>query len=288
MSQGLTIVLCEAPGPGPAERWTEQGIGQALGRLPGVELVVLPHLYDLAPEGPAVGRLRAIEGDFILLAAVYPRAAYWVLRANGIGGRMGPTAMFPVEELARRKSGMSDPAERTIWCFDLRASVDEAPLVAEIRRIVHEVTGEPIEPPPVEVAPPAVLRTEEATASRWYPVIDYDRCINCLECLNFCLFGTFGIDSAGHIFVEQPDACRDGCPACSRICPKQAIMFPEYTDPAIAGDHAARHRSSEIQPIEFLGMLGSAPSAPPKPKAVPPVPKDDLDRLVDELDASGL
>src|SRR5262245_903893 len=24
---------------------------------------------------------------------------------------------------------------------------------------------------------------------RWYPVIDYSRCTNCLECLDFCLFG---------------------------------------------------------------------------------------------------
>ena len=92
---------------------------------------------------------------------------------------------------------------------------------------------------------------------RWHPVIDYDRCTNCLECLNFCLFGTYGLDEAGRILVEMPETCRDGCPACSRICPVGAIIFPACEDPAIAGD-----------------------DSPPAARG------DDLDRLVDELDRS--
>jgi NAD-dependent dihydropyrimidine dehydrogenase PreA subunit len=67
-------------------------------------------------------------------------------------------------------------------------------------------------------------------------VIDFSRCGNCLECLNFCLFGVFGTDADERPIVEQPDACRSGCPACSRICPEGAIMFPQHGDPAIAGD----------------------------------------------------
>ncbi len=38
------------------------------------------------------------------------------------------------------------------------------------------------------------------------------------------------------ILVEQPDNCRKGCPACSRVCPENAIIFPQHKTPAIAGD----------------------------------------------------
>ena len=51
----------------------------------------------------------------------------------------------------------------------------------------------------------------------WFPVIDYDRCTNCKQCLSFCLFGVFGADADDRIEVQNPDQCKTGCPACSRI-----------------------------------------------------------------------
>src|SRR5690606_5903847 len=66
---------------------------------------------------------------------------------------------------------------------------------------------------------------------RWYPVIDYNRCTNCLECLDFCLFGVYGVDPLERIHVDHQDNCKKGCPACSRVCPEQAIIFPEYKTP---------------------------------------------------------
>ncbi|MEX2185814.1 MAG: ferredoxin family protein, partial [Pirellulales bacterium] len=32
----------------------------------------------------------------------------------------------------------------------------------------------------------------DPAARRWYPVIDYSRCTNCMECIDFCLFGVYG------------------------------------------------------------------------------------------------
>jgi NAD-dependent dihydropyrimidine dehydrogenase PreA subunit len=69
----------------------------------------------------------------------------------------------------------------------------------------------------------------------WYPVIDYSRCTNCMECIDFCLFGVYGVDKLDRILVEHQDNCKRGCPACSRVCPEHAIMFPDYKTPAIAG-----------------------------------------------------
>jgi len=80
-----------------------------------------------------------------------------------------------------------------------------------------------------------VDRFGEVPPPRWYPVIDDSRCTACLECVNYCLFGVYAIGGDSRPFVDQPDACRDGCPACARVCPSQAIMFPLYEDRVIAG-----------------------------------------------------
>ena len=80
-----------------------------------------------------------------------------------------------------------------------------------------------------------VERLDESPKPRWYPVIDVALCNACLECVNYCLFGVYAIGDDSRPFVDQPDACRDGCPACARVCPNQAVMFPLYEDRVIAG-----------------------------------------------------
>lgn len=80
-----------------------------------------------------------------------------------------------------------------------------------------------------------VVSIDEHPGRRWYPVIDFSRCTNCMECIDFCLFGVYGVDKLETIVVEQADNCRKGCPACSRVCPQNAIIFPQHKTPAIAG-----------------------------------------------------
>ncbi len=70
----------------------------------------------------------------------------------------------------------------------------------------------------------------------WFPVIDYDRCVNCRQCMNFCLFGTYGLSDEGRVQVVKPSGCKTNCPACARMCPRQAIIFPKYADSPINGD----------------------------------------------------
>ncbi len=70
----------------------------------------------------------------------------------------------------------------------------------------------------------------------WFPVIDYDRCTNCMQCLSFCLFDVYGVSGQGKIQVQNNDNCKTNCPACSRVCPEVAIMFPKYVAGPINGD----------------------------------------------------
>ncbi len=70
----------------------------------------------------------------------------------------------------------------------------------------------------------------------WFPVLDYDRCVNCKQCISFCPFGVYALDGGGIVRVVHPENCKDQCPACARMCPSVAIIFPKVKDNPINGD----------------------------------------------------
>jgi hypothetical protein len=152
---------------------------------------------------------------------------------------------------------------------------------------------------------------EENVPRRWYPVIDYARCTNCMECIDFCLFGVYGVDHHGLILVESQDSCKKGCPACSRVCPENAIMFPLHKTPAIAGadgevaglkidlsklfgggglsalEEAVSERDAELVK-DGREAVGAAVGMPKRQPSKQTGPKDDLDDLLDSIDAMGV
>ncbi len=69
----------------------------------------------------------------------------------------------------------------------------------------------------------------------WYPVIDRERCKDCGLCLEFCLFGVYE-KKDGKVLVSNPANCKTNCPACARICPEAAIMFPKFNESPVDGD----------------------------------------------------
>jgi len=91
----------------------------------------------------------------------------------------------------------------------------------------------------------------------WFPVIDYDRCTNCMQCLSFCLFGVYGVDGEKRIQVQNNDNCKTNCPACSRVCPEAAIMFPKYKAGPINGDAVSdSDLNREKMKIDISALLG--------------------------------
>jgi Pyruvate/2-oxoacid:ferredoxin oxidoreductase delta subunit len=91
----------------------------------------------------------------------------------------------------------------------------------------------------------------------WFPVIDYDRCTNCMQCLSFCLFGVYGVDGDHQIQVRNEDKCKTNCPACSRVCPEAAIMFPKYRTGPVNGDEVSEEGiSKEKMKIDVSALLG--------------------------------
>jgi Pyruvate/2-oxoacid:ferredoxin oxidoreductase delta subunit len=90
----------------------------------------------------------------------------------------------------------------------------------------------------------------------WFPVIDYDRCTNCMQCLSFCLFDVYGVYD-GKIQVQNNNKCKTDCPACSRVCPEVAILFPKYRHGPINGDVVnADDVRRESMKVDISSLLG--------------------------------
>jgi Pyruvate/2-oxoacid:ferredoxin oxidoreductase delta subunit len=91
----------------------------------------------------------------------------------------------------------------------------------------------------------------------WFPVIDYSRCTNCMQCLSFCLFDVYGVSGEGKIQVQNNDNCKTNCPACSRVCPEVAIMFPKYSAGPINGDVVSEaDLGREKMKVDITSLLG--------------------------------
>ena len=337
----LTVVISQHQGKNPVKRQLEEELAMACMMDPEVEVSIIPNLYDLAHDHSGVLFLKGIRGDVVVLSWLFPRATQWILDRAGIKGKAGTVFLVgeddeddeDQDEAASKKNpdaiGTLDVPSRLIYSIDLRASTDPQEFLTEIRRIVKETSTETVDlmrwiqgEPKKEkreryLSPQAMLgigssetgaiaevETEEQVRRRWYPVIDYDRCTNCMECIDFCLFGVYGVDALDRILVEAQDSCKKGCPACSRVCPENAIVFPQHKTPAIAGangevaglkidlsqlfgggdamDRAARERDIERvrDGREAVGMSVGIPKRQANACGV----RDELDDLIDGLD----
>src|SRR6266542_671269 len=91
----LTVVLSQAQGKHPAERALEESLVAALIMQPGLDVSVIPYLYDLTADHTARLFLESVQGDMVLLGWLYPRAAFWLLDRDGIKGHFGESQLKP-------------------------------------------------------------------------------------------------------------------------------------------------------------------------------------------------
>jgi len=92
----------------------------------------------------------------------------------------------------------------------------------------------------------------------WFPVIDGERCTNCQQCLGFCLFGVYDLTPEGRVRVANAEGCKTNCPACARICPEVAIIFPKYHESPINGGPVLDEAKEKARiKIDLEAVLGS-------------------------------
>tara|TARA_R110002111_G_scaffold262694_1_gene340238 strand:+ start:189150 stop:190193 length:1044 start_codon:yes stop_codon:yes gene_type:complete len=342
----LTVVISQAQGKNPAKRELEESLAAALLMEADLEVSLVPHLYDLSADHTGTLFLQAIRGDVVVLSWLYPRASHWVLDRLDVRGREGlvllkeeideaeedpeaaESTSVPYDNPERQKS----IPDRKIYSIDLRVSSSPDDYLTEIKRLSQDAQVQTFQlgnmlqetPRPAQLEkylkPLDIISAQkmngniaeadqlEPTKRRWYPVIDYGLCTNCMECIDFCLFGVYGVDQGGQILVEEQDSCKKGCPACSRVCPENAIIFPGHKTPGIAGadgevaglkidlsklfgapdalEMAARERDVELV-AEGRDAVGLSVGIPSRLK-VSQSTSDELDDLIDSLDAMEL
>jgi heterodisulfide reductase subunit A-like polyferredoxin len=91
----------------------------------------------------------------------------------------------------------------------------------------------------------------------WFPVIDYDRCEHCRQCLNFCLFGVYELSESDKVEICKPANCKTNCPACARACPHSAIIFPKYSEAPINGDEVTEESLQNQEDKPDLSRLAN-------------------------------
>lgn len=181
----------------------------------GIEFEAVADLCELsARKDPALKRWAKM--DTIKIVACFERAVKWLFHAGG-----APLQPERVEFLNMRTDSIESILGSLSEC---EASATE-----------HE-----------EIEP-----DKRGKWIPWFPVIDYERCANCKQCLNFCLFGVFGLSEQGQVQVQQPANCKTNCPACARVCPQKAIIFPKYTESPFNGDKVGTEDGAKLS--ELLG-----------------------------------
>lgn len=194
-------------------------------------------------EGPGSTPLAAADRA-ALVAGLLDRG-YAVTRAGAAAAPTGAEAAFVVVgRFGGRPPEVGDAAGgRPVTVCDLEGrSVDEAVGLVEAAR-----GGDAMNRPDVA----------GGGWKPWFPVIDTGRCTNCMQCLSFCLFDVYGVSAESTLRVENPANCKVNCPACSRVCPEVAIMFPKYHAGPIDGgpvSEADVHR--EKMKVDISALLG--------------------------------
>ena len=191
-----TILLCRCAHAGRIDAQQHATLKTALVNA-GWSVETVDDLCGLAVESPDALAQLATQAD--TLVACHDRALRWLLDRAGVGA----------EALPRFLNLMAGTA---------------ANLAQELGVSVEGIDAQ-AEPQP-----------EAPAWQPWYPVVDYDRCIGCMQCASFCLFGVYSKDENNRLKVVYPQGCKNLCPACARICPEAAIIFPKLDESPYNGE----------------------------------------------------
>ena len=139
--------------------------------------------------------------------------------------------------------------ERAIrWLFDMGGAplpVDTSVKILNPRSLPPEKIMNALRTEKTDTSEaPSYISGNKERQEPWFPVIDRDRCRSCKLCFNFCLFGVYTVDDQDRVRVSQPDNCKNNCPACARVCPERAIIFPKIDQSPINGDEVDESKIS--------------------------------------------
>lgn len=238
-------------------------------QFPLLDFISIPCLTDL--DDSVIQTLQSFDNELLFLSPLSRRATYWLLKTFPING-----SLCFLSENAPKSETSSNISSRNLYCekYSVLSENSLQTLIESFCRILSEQNSKRAKvdqfdaiqtktnPIDISISSPSLFLKNKQPEEHWFPVIDYSACQGCLECVNFCLFGVYSVNEQNQPIVENPSACRNGCPACSRICPGKAIIFPLYQDAAINGEmepdeiqKQLEQTASESDPSTLLSLL---------------------------------
>jgi NAD-dependent dihydropyrimidine dehydrogenase PreA subunit len=228
MRQERRVLYCECANAAVLSAQAKQEVRQRLTEA-GLRLDVVPDLCELASrKAPLLAELAG--STCLAVAACHPRAVTWLFAAGG--------APLP---------------EAGVTLLDMRGA-DTDGLANAVRGFVDRAVAMAADVPESECPEPEDAAPSPA-GQPWFPVIDRDRCEDCGQCLSFCLFGVYTTDADGTTQVANPANCKYLCPACARVCPSAAIIFPKYPNAPINGGELKPGEVAEPLKIDKAVLL---------------------------------
>ena len=55
----------------------------------GIDVTVVPNLYDIKPDSTSMLALSSIKGNMVVISWMFERASHWILDRNNIVGHVG-------------------------------------------------------------------------------------------------------------------------------------------------------------------------------------------------------
>jgi NAD-dependent dihydropyrimidine dehydrogenase PreA subunit len=229
MPEDRAILFCRCARFDRVPRDVRDAVLGAL-REAGAGFEAVDDLCGLAARRDPALRRWAAQPD-LRVVACWPRTAKWLFHAAGA-------------ELADEKTKV----------LNMRAQPAE--------QIVAALLGDGT---PCQAGPrpgrPATTPGDAASADGeeswlpWFPVIDYDRCAGCGQCAGFCLFGVYTVEGDEKPVVANPQNCKTNCPACARVCPQVAIIFPKFPSGPISGEDVDEGEAAKARDASALQDL---------------------------------
>jgi NAD-dependent dihydropyrimidine dehydrogenase PreA subunit len=207
-----TIIFCNCGARQESSVW--MGAEEKLRQFENINLTILSDLCGFCALDPEKLKELISNSEKVLIIGCHPRSLRLLLGQAGIG------------------------SSEKIRFFDLLENSDET---------LSEILSGYITPGPVSVPNPQMVHDPSWPA--WYPVIDPDRCNKCGQCADFCLFGVYR-KTAEKVEVVNPKGCKNNCPACARICPQVAIVFPKYVPGGPISGSDSFNESAEMQRLQ--------------------------------------
>ncbi len=253
MKKKSCVVVCHCRAGLVSEKYIDNILAELQFR--DVDILELDDLCAIAVNEKSLLKDIAANYPFKIVIACYPRAVKSILEQGGID--FGTYHVMNFRELSAGQilSAISGDYKKPPVNKNVTDQVDNTGTGKSVYNYRFNI--------PAGKANHHVNKTD-LDVPAWYPVIESSSCSLCGKCAKFCMFGVYKIDKK-NLEVTNPLSCKNNCPACARLCPESAIIFPRWPENSVL---SGAERGKEVEPVKQDSMIDKLNSRNRKRKVI--------------------